>query len=317
MTIRSTTNQPGQPIPAHSDEVIEVNQRILAASPARSRHIEVRSGRRVHVIEAGAGPPVLLLHGSSTSALSLLPLLERLQGVRGIAVDRPGFGLSDPVQVPRKRYRDNAVEFIDDVLDELGLATPAVAGGSMGATWALWYALARPERVRRLVLLTGAPLLPGTRSAAPVRVMAAPVIGDLLVGVAKPDAKMVVRLMSLMGEGDTIGHYPELIESMVAAGRDPVAAAANLAELRAGTSPFGFRRSMRIQPDALRRLTVPTLVVWGDHDPVGSVKVAQATASLIPRAQLEVLPAGHVPFLGHPDRASELLTQFVRSGSDG
>jgi hypothetical protein len=50
------------------------------------------------------------------------------------------------------------------------------------------------------VLLTGAPLLPGTHSAAPVRVMAAPVVGDLLAGVVKPNAKMVVRLMSAMGE---------------------------------------------------------------------------------------------------------------------
>jgi pimeloyl-ACP methyl ester carboxylesterase len=314
MIIRSTTDQPGQPVPAHSDEVVAVHQRILAASPARGRHIQVRSGRGVHIIEAGEGPPVLYLHGSSTSALSFLPLLERLEGVRGIAVDRPGHGLSEPVQVPRKRYRDAAIEFLDEVLDELGLETSALAGGSMGGTWALWYALARPERVRRLVLLTAAPLLPGTRSAAPVRVMAAPVVGDLLAGVVKPNAKMVVRLMSAMGEGDTIGRHPELIESMVTAGRDPIASAANLAELRAGISPFGFRRSMRVHPEELRRLTVPTLMVWGDHDPVGAVKVAQATARLIPTAQLEVLPAGHVPFLGHPDRVAELLTQFVRSG---
>ena len=46
----------------------------------RGRYIEVRSGRRVHVIEAGEGPPVVLLHGTSTSSLSLLPVLERLEG---------------------------------------------------------------------------------------------------------------------------------------------------------------------------------------------------------------------------------------------
>jgi pimeloyl-ACP methyl ester carboxylesterase len=315
MTIGSKTDQPGQPVPAHSDEVVAVHQRILGASPTHSRHIKLRSGRRVHVIEAGAGPPVLLLHGSSTSSLSLLPLLERLQGVRAIAVDRPGFGLSQPVHVPRERYRAAAVEFVDEVLDELGLETSVLAGGSIGGTWALWYALARPQRVRRLVLLTGAPLLPGTRSAAPVRVMAAPVVGDLLARV-KPSPKMVVRLMSSMGEQDTIDRHPDLIESMVAAGSDPIASAANLAELRAATSPFGFRRSLRVHPQELRRLTVPTLVIWGDHDPVGAVKVAQATARLIPTAQLEVLPAGHVPFLGHPDRVSELLSSFVRSGSD-
>jgi pimeloyl-ACP methyl ester carboxylesterase len=296
--------------------VVAVHQRILGASPARSRHIKVRSGRRVHVIEAGQGPPVLLLHGSSTSSLSVLPLLERVEGVRAIAVDRPGFGLSEPVRIPRERFRDAAVEFVDEVLDELGLETSALAGGSIGGTWALWYALARPERVRRLVLLTGAPLLPGTHASAPVRAMAAPLVGDLLARVVKPNAKMVIRLMSAMGEKDTIVRHPDLIESMVAAGNDPIAAAANLAELRAGISPFGFRPSMRVHPDELRRLTVPTLVIWGDHDPVGAVKVAQATARLIPKAELEVLPAGHVPFLGHPDRVSELLSSFVRSGSD-
>jgi pimeloyl-ACP methyl ester carboxylesterase len=317
MTIRSKTEQPGEPVPGHSDEVVAVHQRILGASPTRSRHIKVGSGRRVHVIEAGAGPSVLLLHGSSTSSLSVLPLLERLKDVRAIAVDRPGFGLSEPVHVPRERYRDAAIQFVDEVLDELKLETSALAGGSMGGTWALWYALARPERVRRLVLLTGAPLLPGTHASAPVRVMAAPVVGNLLARVVKPNAKLVVRLMSAMGEKDTIDRHPDLIESMVAAGNDPTASAANLAELRAGTSPFGIRRSMRVHPDELRRLTVPTLVIWGDHDPVGAVKVAQATARLIPTAQLEVLPAGHVPFLGHPDRVSDLLSRFVRSGSNG
>jgi pimeloyl-ACP methyl ester carboxylesterase len=149
-----------------------VYERLLGAYPVRRRYLEVPSGRRIHVIEAGEGPPVLHLHGSSTSSLSHLPLLERLQGVRSIAVDRPGFGLSEPVHVAGERFRDAAVEFLDEVLDKLGLETSALAGGSMGATWALWYALARPERVRRLALLGSAPLLPGTRPPVPLRVMA-------------------------------------------------------------------------------------------------------------------------------------------------
>jgi pimeloyl-ACP methyl ester carboxylesterase len=140
--------------------------------------------------------------------------------------------------------------------------------------------------------------------------MAAPVVGDLLTRVVKPNAKLVVRLMSSMGEKDTIVRYPNFIESMVAAGRDPIASAANLAELRAVSSPFGYRRSLRVQPDELRSLTVPTLLVWGDHDPIGAIEVAQATARLVPKAQLEVLPAGHVPWFGHPDRVSELLSSF-------
>ena len=55
---------------------------------------------------------------------------------------------------------------------------------------------------------------------------------------------------------------------------------------------------MRVQPDDLRSLTAPTLVIWGDHDPTGTVEAAQRATSLIPNARLEMLPAGHVPWLG-------------------
>jgi pimeloyl-ACP methyl ester carboxylesterase len=279
----------------------------------RGRHIEVRSGRRVHVIEAGEGPPVVFLHGSSTSSVSLLPVLEPLDGVRAIAVDRPGFGSSEPVRVPRARFREAAVEFVDEVLDELGLERSAFAGNSMGGTWAIWYGLARPERLHRLVLLGSAPLLPGTSPPLPLRITAAPLVGDLLPHVVKPNRRLLVRLLAAMGEKDTIVHYPELIEALVAAARDPIASAANLAELRAVITPFGFRPSARLDADELRRLDVPTLLIWGDHDPVGSADVARETARLMPRAQLELLPAGHVPYLGHPQRVAELLTTFISS----
>jgi pimeloyl-ACP methyl ester carboxylesterase len=319
MTLRPKPRRAGNRSPTHSDEVHEVHERMLATLPARSRHIELRSGQRVHVIETGKGPPVLFLHGSSTSSLSLLPLVEHLEGVHAIAVDRPGFGLSEPVPVPRERFRDAAVEFVDEMVGALEVETPVLAGNSMGGTWGLWYALAHPDRVGGLVLLGSAPLLPGTRAPAPLRVSAAPVVGDLLARMVKPNAKMVVRLMSSMGEKDTIIRYPDLIDAVAAAGNDPIASAVNVAELRAGISSFGLRRSVRLRPDELQRLTVPTLLIWGDHDPVGGVDVAEETAKLVPNAQLEVLPAGHVPYLGNPERVSESLSTFVRlrSGRSG
>jgi pimeloyl-ACP methyl ester carboxylesterase len=267
---------------------------------------ELRTGRRVHVIEAGAGPPVVFLHGTNTSSLSFLPILDRIEGVHAIAVDRPGLGHS-------KRFRDAAVEFVDETLDALGLDTAALAGNSMGGTWGLWYALARPERVPKLILLGSAPLLPGTRPPIPLRVMSAPLVGAVLPRVIRPNRKLVVRLMASMGEQDTIVRYPELIESVVEAASDPATSAANRAELRAVLSLFGFRTSARIDPDTLARLVVPTLLIWGERDPVGGAEVARAAARLIPNAQLELLPAGHIPYLGHPERVCELLTTFVRS----
>jgi pimeloyl-ACP methyl ester carboxylesterase len=285
---------------------------MTVATAMRTRDIRLRSGRRVHLIETGEGTPALFLHGSTTSSLSLLPVLPHLDGVRAIAVDRPGFGRSDRHRVPRARFREAAVEFVEEILDALELERPALVGNSMGGTWALWHALAHPERVRRLVLLGSAPLLPGTHAPAPLRVTATPLVGSVLTRVVKPNAKMVVRLMSSMGEKDTIVRYPALLESLVAAGRDPVASAVNTDELRAVITPIGFRPSARVRPDELRRLSVPTLLIWGDNDPVATVRAARETARLIPEAQLAVLPAGHVPYLGNPERAAELVSDFVR-----
>lgn len=313
--IHTSTHQLGEQALGHPDDAREAYERILADAQVGHRYLETRSGRRVHLVEAGEGPPVVLLHGGGTSSLSHLPLLAHLDGMRAINVDRPGFGLSDPVRVPRERYREAAVEFVDEVLDALGLGSCALAGASGGGLWALWYALAHPERVRRLALLTAIPLLPGTRVPAPLRMMVAPLIGDVLARV-KPSPKMVVRFMSAMGEKDTIVRHPEVIESLVAAGRDPVAVAAGLAEHRAVASPFGFRASLCLRPEELRSLKAPTLMIWGDHDPLGSAEAARRTASLIPDAQLEVLPAGHVPWLGHAPRVAGLLSRFVRADVD-
>jgi pimeloyl-ACP methyl ester carboxylesterase len=290
--------------------VLEAHERLLNGSAARRRTVELSAGRKAHIIEVGEGRPVVFLHGSNTSSISFLPLLERLEGVRAIAVDRPGLGLSDPANLGRERFRDGAVEFVDEVLDELGLERSVLAGNSMGGLWSLWYALARPERVRGVVLIGSAPLLPGTRPPTPIRLMATPVAGEIL-GRIKPNPKMFVRLMASVGERDTIVRYPRLIDALVAVGGDPAAARVNRDELRACISPLGFRRSMFLRPEELRRLTIPTLILWGDHDPVGGVDVARATARAIPDARLELLPAGHVPYLGHPEEVAGLIAGFA------
>ncbi len=68
-----------------------------------------------------------------------------------MAPDRPGQGLSDPIDLPRDRYRETAVAWLDRLLDALDLDAAAVLGHSGGAVWALWYALAHPDRVKQLV----------------------------------------------------------------------------------------------------------------------------------------------------------------------
>jgi len=119
----------------------------------QSRRIATSAGR-VHVLEArGRGhlPPVVLFHGISSAGVHFFPLLFRLRGHvrRLIAPDMPAHGFSDPPPVMRpEAMKDALVEAMDAVIDE-----PAVVfGNSMGGIAAIHYALARPERVRGLIL---------------------------------------------------------------------------------------------------------------------------------------------------------------------
>jgi pimeloyl-ACP methyl ester carboxylesterase len=296
---------------AHPDEVMAAHARVLAGSSAQSRYVEAAPDQRVHVIEAGDGQPLVLLHGSGPTALLFLPLLERLTDVRAIAVDRPGFGLSDVAERSQKPYRDGAVEFVSRILDALKLDQTALLGNSTGGTWALWFALAHPDRVRRLVLLGAPPLLPGTRVPPPMLAVATPPIGEP-PQTPPPSAETVIRSMGVFGEGDTIVNYPEHIDAMVVAGRDKLGSSTSLAELRALISPAGWQPALGVSPAELRALAVPTLLIWGDHDPLGGAEVAGATAATIPRARVELLQAGHAPWLGHPDRIASLASAFLR-----
>jgi pimeloyl-ACP methyl ester carboxylesterase len=300
-----------EPAPRHTQAIEELYRRMLRAADVHGRFVPRPSGRRVHVVEAGGGPPVVHLHGTNTSSLSHLMLPGRTAGIRSYLVDRPGCGLSDPEGFRREEFREHAVRFVDDMLDALGLDAAHLVGASGGGIWATWYSLAHPERVRGLVMLGSVPTLPGGRVPVPLRMTATPVIGDLMVRAVKPGRRMLLRMMASMGEAETILQHPDLLDSLVAGAQDPVATQANLAELRALITPRGFRTSMRLSAEDLRRLTVPTLMIWGERDPVVPLVQARVVAAQIPHARLEALPAGHVPQLGNPDRVAALLGDFV------
>lgn len=302
---------------SHPAEVGQVYERLLAGTAVRSRYVGAGTGGRVHLLEKGAGPPVVLLYGSGVSAGFFMPLLNEFDGVRAMAPDRPGQGLSDPIDLPRNRLYEATINWLDQLLDAVEVPSTVLLGHSGGGVLALRYALARPDRVRQLVL-AGPPALPGTRCPLPYRVIATPGVGDLLPRLAPPSPKSAVKFARFMGEGPTLASHPDLVDMFVAAGRDPIAVAGTKAEYRVLVSPFallsrsGFRRRSRVRAGELRQLTMPTLLIWGEREPLGGVPVAQEIAQLIPRAELAVLPGGHAPWLGHPARTAEAVMDFVR-----
>ena len=297
----------------HPIEAVRIHERVLKGSSVERRYIAIGSGYKIHLIEAGDGPPLVYLHGGGAAAHTFLPVLEHLEGVRAIVPDRPGYGLSDPVGLDHQGYRDTAVEVMDQILDALGIDQISVAGSSGGGVWAIWYALAHPERVQRLILLGSAPLLPGTRAPLPLRISTVPVIGDL-IALLPANESTVVKIMEMMGEGETIVKYPMMVQALAASNNDPVASKAARSEYSAFLNLLGFKPNMKIQVGDLARLGMATLVIWGEHDPLGGVEVARAVCEAIPNCVLELLPAGHAPLLGYPDKAAKLISDFVLSG---
>jgi pimeloyl-ACP methyl ester carboxylesterase len=300
-------------------EIRQAYERVLDGTSVRSRYVDPGVGGRVHLLENNSGPPLVLLHGTGNVAGFFLPLLNELHNIRVLAPDRPGFGLSDPIDLPRDRYRENAIAWLNRLLDTLRVDSAALLGHSGGGMWALWYALAHPERVERLVLI-GLPVLPKTRCPMPLRVAATPGLGELVSRLMPTNPKSVLQFAHYAArERETLARYPDQVDLMVAVGGDPIADRATKAEVRLFVSPFallspsGFRRRTRVRAaDELREVSMPTLMMWGEHERLGSGSVARAATALIPHARLELLPTGHAPWLGQPRRTAAAVLDFIR-----
>ncbi len=139
-----------------------------------------------------------------------------------------------------------------------------------------------------------------------------PGIGRLMQRIPSTPKSVVRSARLAAGEGETIGDHPDLVDLLVAGDNDPVAASADRAELRAIAGPHSWRPPTRVRADELRQLRAPTLLLWGDRDPFGDAAVARARSEAIPDARLGMRPTGHGPWLGHPSRIAELVTDFVR-----
>ena len=149
--------------------------------PPLGQFIDI-DGVRLHYVERGDGPPVVLLHGNTVSHADFEAsgLLDRLAKThRVIAFDRPGYGYSDR---PRDRLWTPPAQaaLFHAALAQLGIERAVVVGHSMGTLTALAMALDEPSRVASLVLLGGY-YYPQLRIDALLTIpVALPVLGDVM-----------------------------------------------------------------------------------------------------------------------------------------
>ncbi len=155
--------------------------------PPMGRFLEIE-GSRVHYLERGDGPPVVLLHGNVVSADDYVwsgVLDAAARHHRVVAFDRPGYGYSDrpsgKLWTPAAQARHLRQAFA-----KLGLERPVVVGHSWGTLVALSLALDHPDAVGGLVLMSGY-YRPTARVDVPLPAAAAiPVLGDLLRYTVSP-----------------------------------------------------------------------------------------------------------------------------------
>ncbi|MCG6926109.1 MAG: alpha/beta fold hydrolase [Acidobacteria bacterium] len=263
---------------------------LLRVRGVRSAHVQA-GPYRLHYLEAGSGPPLVLVHGLGSNGMQdwgrLVASLSRQFHV--YAPDLPGYGRSD-----RPPDADYSIPFqVDAVrafMDAVGVDRARVAGISMGGWIVSRLAAESPERVQRLVVVDAA----GMRPDGP------PIPAEVLLPRNEVDVRQLI--------GAVRHKAPDLPSFVVRA-----ILARRLQE------EWVVRRALESMRDGgdwlngtLARADMPVLVMWGKQDALISVDYAAALQAEFPRAELEVLDGcGHVLMADCPEAFDRVFLEFL------
>jgi len=258
-------------------------------------------GRSIRVaVRAGNPdwPPLLLCNGIGASLEVFQPFVDALDPQRPVVrFDMPGVGGSPAPVVPY--HLGTSASLLSGLLDQLGYSRADVLGISWGGGLAQQFALSRPDRVRRLVLVATAPgalMVPGhprvlRRLLTPRRHRdpghAARIAGELYGGSAREDPVVARDLLHATTRlGPARGYFYQLIATI------------------------GWT-SLPLLP----RLRAPTLIMAGDDDPIIPLVNARIMHRLIPHSQLHVYHGGHLELAADAERLAPVVEAFLTERS--
>jgi pimeloyl-ACP methyl ester carboxylesterase len=258
-------------------------------------------GRRIALHRSGAGPVVVLLHGLGADRTVWADIHARLAGsCTVISLDLPGHGRSDP---PPGDYSTGCYACtVRDVLDALGIERATLVGHSLGGGIAIQFGYQFPERCAGLVLVASGGL--------------GPELSPWLRAATLPGADLVLRALT----SAPITAARRAVRRL--AGR-PAPANVEVPTATARAALRTFLRCLRTvadhrgqRVDATSRLHVlghlPTLLVWGERDPVIPVTHAQVALAALAESRLELFEgSGHCPHLDQPARFTEVVRDHV------
>ena len=267
-------------------------------------------GLRIHYVEAGEGPVVILLHGLADSLLSWYFNIDALAdaGFRIIAPDFPGCGRSD--KPSHLEYTsDAAVEFVFDFIHELGISEVSLVGYSDGGLISGVFALKHPNMVSKIALV--APVGFGGKVPWLLRTISIPIFGDLL---------FQSRLNEQLGITKHLFHRPpsvlaELLPEMNRLKSLPGARTAAIRSIRSNINLLGLRKNAYIV-DHLKFSTVPLCTIWGSEDKVIPLEHAEAATVELPNSIVKIIrKCGHWPQMEKPDQVNPILINFLNGAN--
>ena len=265
-----------------------------------SAFLEVQ-GMPVHYRRVGDGPHLLLLHGTGATLHTWEGWTAALRDSFDIvSVTLPAFGLTGPQ--PDGDYSIDAyVDFLEVFTTQIGLDSFYLAGNSLGGLIAWEYALAHPQQVQKLVLLNAAGWPRDQAMPLAMRLARLPGFKWLLQRVT-PKSLFRKSLREVYANPDRISdtlvdRYFQLF-------------------LREGNRRAYVQRlnqPRQSDPQQLRQLDMPTLILWGEKDAWIPVAEAYRFKAVLPHAKLKIYPdAGHVPMEEWPQRTARDVGAFLR-----
>jgi pimeloyl-ACP methyl ester carboxylesterase len=267
-----------------------------------ARLIDVRD-RKVEVLEAGSGAPLVYLHGfMDVHALKLgfMAFHERLAGAaRLIAPAHPGVGGSD--ENPDIVAMEDVVFHYLEVLDALELARFDLVGHGVGGWIAAELAARHPEKVARLALIDAMGLfVPGQPT------------GDIFMMAQPSDGGSNVSLRELLFRDAK----DPLANELVPDGRGDLDEEVRRYQMLRLGSWIGFKPPYfynRALTNRLHRIAAPSLVVWGEKDRMVPPAHGKRYAELLPGCTglKTVKDAGHSVVAEQPETAAELVREFL------
>lgn len=273
-----------------------------------SRYAQVRDDMRLHYHEAGTGndQTIVLLHGGGPGASSWSNFSGNIavlaQRFHVLAVDQPGYGLSDK-HTEHEQYNRYSATALKGLFDQLGLGRTALVGNSLGGGTAVRFALDYPELAGRLVLMG-----PGGLSVnlfAPDPTEGVKLMGRFSVEPTRENLEKFLRVMVFNQKLIT----PELVEERFESASTPESLAATKAM---GKSFSGADFELGMMWREAYRLRQRVLLIWGREDRVNPLDGALVALKTIPRVQLHVFgQCGHWAQLEKFDEFNRLTIDFL------